>query len=261
MLIAALTVLHGCEGDRLDSGELSNMKNVQQQHRQKHINEPTTPIDTSTAIQATFTETKNNSQDRADIAPALDTAVHILNYKDSIKGGFEVVDTVRNIDIIIIHSSYYVGTDTFSTKGIISQYEQYGVNAHYLLGREGQIFRLVDENNMAYHAGESVLPAKKKRTHLNKWSIGIEVMSTERNAPTEKQYEALVKLVNNIRARYPIKYIYRHSDIAPGRKTDPWCFDWDMFLKRLKFNNPDPETGNIDVNDEVDEIIKQQRKK
>lgn len=186
---------------------------------------------------------------------ALDTAIQVIDYRDSIVGGKEVTDSTRKIDMIIIHSSYNPSGETFSAKGIIGLYERYDVSAHYLIGRNGEIYRLVDENDLSFHAGESELPAAPTRKNLNANSIGIEVMSTENIAPTPQQYAQLIRLVNNIRARYTIKYIYRHSDIAPWRKTDPWSFDWEMFLTKLKFHNPDPVTRNIDVNEEIDSLI------
>lgn len=170
-----------------------------------------------------------------------DTAITVHNYCDSITGGSAKSDTLRNIDVIVIHSSYYADVDSFSIRGILDEYEAYDVSAHYLIGRDGTIYRLVPENDLSYHAGKSMLPANPSRTALNANSIGIEVVNTEHNGPTEQQYEALVRLVNNIRARHPIRYIYRHSDIAPGRKTDPWQFHWQEFLERLDFENPQKE--------------------
>lgn len=170
-----------------------------------------------------------------------DTAITVHNYCDSISGGSAKSDTTRIIDIIVIHSSYYADVDSFYIRGILDEYEAYGVSAHYLIGRDGTIYRLVPENDISFHAGKSMLPADPSRTALNANSIGIEVVNTETNGPTVKQYDALVRLVNNIRARRDIRYIYRHSDIAPGRKTDPWQFDWQNFLERLNFENPQKE--------------------
>lgn len=257
LIFLCIFVLLGCEDDHFHNHEnVSRLNKVAPDTSSRTLETDTTAsickeISDSTATHL-VTKSKNKTRQSQ-----LDTAIAVLDYRDSIAGGKEKTDSTRNIDIIIIHSSYYVGADTFSVKGIIKQFQRYGVSAHYLLGRGGEIYRLVDENDISYHAGESRLPANKERQHLNDNSIGIEVMSTESIAPTAQQYATLTKLVNNIRARHTIKYIYRHSDIAPGRKTDPWSFDWTAFLERLKFHNPAPETGNIDVNEEIDEIIKQ----
>ena len=44
-----------------------------------------------------------------------------------------------------------------------------------------------------------------------------------------KEIQALRQLVKDICSRYAIRYVVRHSDIAPGRKDDPWCFNWQRF--------------------------------
>lgn len=72
---------------------------------------------------------------------------------------------------------------------------------------------MVDEKNVAYHAGKSALP-DGSRQFLNSSSIGIEVISMKRNGPTEAQYRALDELIKDICSRYNIRYLVRHSDIA-----------------------------------------------
>ena len=142
----------------------------------------------------------------------------------------------RSVDVIIIHSTFNnSGGDFYDIDLIIKQFSQYKVSAHYVIGRDGKIYRLVDEKNIAYHAGKSSLPDGRKA--LNSCSIGIELMTSFTEAPTEVQINALTTLVNDIKSRYKINYILRHSDIAPGRKTDPWNMDWDGFLKGIEPNN------------------------
>ena len=68
------------------------------------------------------------------------------------------------------------------------------------------------------------------RTGLNTCSIGIELMTSFTESPTAAQIESLANLVKDIKLRYPVKYVLRHSDVAPGRKTDPWNMNWDDFL-------------------------------
>lgn len=142
----------------------------------------------------------------------------------------------RNIDVVIIHSVYNnSGGEIFDIDLIIKQFARYNVSAHYLIGRAGEIYKLVDEKNVAYHAGKSILP--DGRTSVNSCSIGIEVVCSLQDSVNEAQTTALLKLTNDIKNRYKIKYILRHSDIAPGRKTDPWNFDWENFNSRLKTAN------------------------
>ena len=131
----------------------------------------------------------------------------------------------RKIDTIIIHTSYdALGADPFSVEGILQIYKSYGVAAHYLISREGKIYRLVSDDNIAYHAGESKVP--DGRTGVNFFSIGIELVNTKKDKCTGEQYAALESLVDYLRSTYKIKYVLGHSDIAPGRKDDPWGLEW-----------------------------------
>ncbi|MDP1620374.1 MAG: N-acetylmuramoyl-L-alanine amidase [Candidatus Moranbacteria bacterium] len=131
----------------------------------------------------------------------------------------------RNIDTIVIHSSYdALGSDPFSVSGIIKEYEAYGVSAHYLIARDGVAYRLVADRNIAYHAGVSRVP--DGRTGVNGFSIGIELVNTKTDKPTDAQYATLKKLISRIKSEYKIKYVLGHNQIAPGRKDDPWNFSW-----------------------------------
>ena len=130
----------------------------------------------------------------------------------------------RSIDTIIIHSSYdALGTDPYDTAGLITEYKDYGVSPHYLINREGTIYKLVEEKNIAYHAGEGKVP--DGRNSVNTFSIGIELMNTKTDNYTEAQYEALKNLLADLKKRYKIKYVLGHKDIAPDRKDDPWNFN------------------------------------
>lgn len=136
-------------------------------------------------------------------------------------------------DVIIIHSVYNAsGGDQYDVDLIIRQFAKYGVCAHYLIDREGTIFRMIDEKDIAYHAGASKLPDGS--TGINNRSIGIEIITSLTEAPTEAQITAAKQLVKDIQSRHNIKYVLRHSDIAPGRKTDPWNMDWDAFRNLIK---------------------------
>ncbi len=132
----------------------------------------------------------------------------------------------RKIDTIIIHSSYNaMGGDIHNLETIINQeYRPAGVAPHYIISRQGRIYRLVADHNIAYHAGVSKMP--DGRTRVNNFSLGIEIVETQSESPTDAQYEALKKLVTYLKDKYKIKHVLGHSDIAPGRKTDPWNFNW-----------------------------------
>ncbi len=132
----------------------------------------------------------------------------------------------RNIDTIVVHSSYdALGDDPYSVSGLIEEYRQYGVSAHYLIDRKGTVYRLVEDRDIAYHAGVSAMP--DGRTGVNAFSIGIEIIEKDTDSPTSAQYASLRSLIAYLEGKYGIRYVLGHSDIAPGRKTDPWGFDWE----------------------------------
>lgn len=138
----------------------------------------------------------------------------------------------RDVHTIIVHSNYYVGDDPYSIEGCLKQFRQYDVAPHYLIARDGQILKMVDEEKTAFHAGKSQLPGTEM-VSLNQYSIGIELINTQKEPPTAAQVESLVKLVCDIRSRRPIRYLMRHSDVSPRRKTDPWCMDWKAFCQQI----------------------------
>ncbi len=151
--------------------------------------------------------------------------------KKSVNFGMEKAEN-RDIEAIIIHSTFNnSGGEKYDIDLVIKQFSIYRVCSHYIIGREGTIYKLVDEKDIAFHAGRSSLPNGK--TAVNQCSIGIELINSMDDIPTTEQNKALIYLVKDIQNRHKISYILRHSDIAPDRKTDPWNFDWEVFLKNL----------------------------
>lgn len=143
--------------------------------------------------------------------------------------GFERSAT-RSADTVVIHSSYNsLGGDKYDVEKIIAIYKSYGVAAHYIIGRQGDVYKLVEEKNVAYHAGESRMP--DGRTGVNYFSIGIELVGDLESGFTKEQYSALNSLLADIKERHRIKSVLGHEDIAPGRKTDPWKIEWDKVKK------------------------------
>ncbi|HUI31443.1 MAG TPA: N-acetylmuramoyl-L-alanine amidase [Candidatus Acidoferrales bacterium] len=139
----------------------------------------------------------------------------------------------RKIVAIIIHSSYNALTsDSFDMNGILDEYRRINVSPHYIIDRSGVIYRLVSDQEIAYHAGKSRLP--DGTSDVNKVSIGIEIINSKNSSPAEEQYNSLANLVRCLEKEYRIRYVLGHSTIAPGRKTDPWNFDWKKFGELLK---------------------------
>ena len=97
-------------------------------------------------------------------------------------------------------------------------------SAHFLIRRDGEVIQFVPCAKRAWHAGES---SWKGRSRCNDFSIGIEVEGDGEAPFTAAQYRRLAALTRVLLTRYPIAEIAGHSDIAPGRKTDPGLsFDW-----------------------------------
>jgi N-acetyl-anhydromuramoyl-L-alanine amidase len=106
------------------------------------------------------------------------------------------------------------------------------VSAHFFIRRSGEIIQFVPCEKRAWHAGESCWQG---RNRCNDYSVGIELEGTDTVPFTDAQYTALVALTSALQKTYPISSIAGHSDIAPGRKTDPGrCFDWVRYRAALK---------------------------
>lgn len=108
------------------------------------------------------------------------------------------------------------------------------VSAHFLVRRGGEILQFVECRRRAWHAGASHW---RDREGCNDFSIGVELEGADDVEYTEAQYRALGELAEVLAAAYPIAAVVGHSDVAPGRKTDPGpAFDWNrarVFLPRL----------------------------
>lgn len=165
------------------------------------------------------------------ISPTLFASDSLTIINKKVSFGY-ALNSNRHVNSVIVHSTFNnSGGDKYDIDLVIKQFSGYGVSAHYVIGRDGKIYRLVDEKDNSYHAGKSSLP--DGTTNVNSCSIGIELMTSYTDSPTEEQAKTLLALINDIKKRYPIKYVLRHSDIAPVRKTDPWNFDWEAFKKQL----------------------------
>lgn len=98
------------------------------------------------------------------------------------------------------------------------------VSAHFLIRRDGELLQFVPCGLRAWHAGESNW---RGRSRCNDFSIGIELEGTDDVPFEDAQYRRLAGLARALATAYPGIPSVGHSDIAPGRKTDPGpCFDW-----------------------------------
>ena len=101
------------------------------------------------------------------------------------------------------------------------------VSSHLVIGRDAAITQYVKFTERAWHAGKSCYAGREA---CNDFSIGIELEGTDTLAYEAAQYDALAAVVAALCAAYPRlspERLVGHSDIAPGRKTDPGpAFDW-----------------------------------
>jgi N-acetylmuramoyl-L-alanine amidase len=138
----------------------------------------------------------------------------------------------RRIKYIIIHYTNLPSTQA-SLKHLLNKRNK--VSAHYMLDQKGKIYSLVNEKDIAWHAGISSWKADKL---LNKKSIGIELQNTGIAGNYEKfpnqQISQLEKLILELQNKYNISNanILGHSDISPDRKIDPGPkFPWQRLFK------------------------------
>lgn len=102
------------------------------------------------------------------------------------------------------------------------------VSAHFFVRRDGEIVQFVAVGRRAWHAGASEW---RGRTRCNDISIGVELEGTDDSSFEPAQYRRLAALVHTLRTALPLSSIAAHSDIAPGRKTDPGAlFEWQKCL-------------------------------
>lgn len=107
------------------------------------------------------------------------------------------------------------------------------VSAHLFIDRSGELTQYVPLHRRAWHAGESCF---EDRQRCNDFSIGIELEGADHLPYEDIQYQELARVIRMLIHTWPditSERIVGHSDIAPGRKTDPGpTFDWTR-LRRL----------------------------
>jgi AmpD protein len=105
------------------------------------------------------------------------------------------------------------------------------VSSHFLIHRGGELVQFVPLEARAWHAGAS---RWRGRERCNDFSIGIELEGTDDGPFERAQYERLAGLLRQLAPALPLRELAAHSDVAPGRKTDPGAgFDWRRLLAAL----------------------------
>lgn len=129
---------------------------------------------------------------------------------------------------------FFAGTLDFEAHPYFDSLRDLRVSAHACIFRDGSISQYVPFNQRAWHAGASCW---RGRSACNDFSIGIELEGCDRQGFETAQYQQLAGLLSALFARYPglsVDTLAGHSEIAPGRKTDPGPhFDWDQLHAML----------------------------
>ena len=155
-----------------------------------------------------------------DARPAPDVSLLVLHGISLPPGSFDG-DAVEAL---------FAGTLDCDAHPAFAELRAVRVSAHLYVRRDGSAVQFVPLHERAWHAGVSQFGA---RARCNDFSIGIELQGTDMTAYTPAQYATAAALTRAIRAAYPAitaERIVGHSDIAPGRKTDPGpAFDWAVY--------------------------------
>jgi AmpD protein len=155
-----------------------------------------------------------NCDERPANSPIELLVIHAISLPPGEFGGTAIEELFLNKLDLSAHSYY---------KGIAGL----RVSAHFLVRRDGSLVQFVPCGLRAWHAGTSTW---RGRSRCNDFSIGIELEGSDDTAFENPQYDALANLARSLTAAYPIIDVVGHSDIAPGRKTDPGPhFDWRRF--------------------------------
>ncbi|MEY3410715.1 MAG: hypothetical protein RL593_291 [Pseudomonadota bacterium] len=151
---------------------------------------------------------------------------------------YDLREIKDEISLIVIHNislppTEYGGNgviDLFTNKLNTNEHPYYAeiahlkVSSHFFIRRDGSLIQFVPCTKRAWHAGVSKWEGREK---CNDFSIGIELEGSDFEAFEPKQYDTLKLLIESLKMTYPIQSVVGHSDIAPGRKTDPGpYFNW-----------------------------------
>jgi N-acetyl-anhydromuramyl-L-alanine amidase AmpD len=168
---------------------------------------------------------------------------------------------VTHVMIHFISNAIQKPQDPYDVKDVYRIFLTTGTSTNYMIGRNGEIYRMVSEDRVAFHAGKGSLPGfPEYQNKMNEYSLGIEMLAIGTRdemlpvmpgktydliAPsnigyTDVQYRSLNRLLDDILKRHPAiqrdrKHIVGHNEYAPGRKTDPGkLFDW----SRINISQP-----------------------
>jgi N-acetylmuramoyl-L-alanine amidase len=135
---------------------------------------------------------------------------------------------IRKPNFVILHHTAQNSSDQTLKTFTIARTQ---VSAHYVIGRDGKIFQMVNDYLRAQHAG---VGKWGNDTDLNSSSIGIEIDNNGNEPYPEAQIKSLLEVLTAVKKRYniPVANFIGHADIAPTRKPDPSNFPWKVLAKK-----------------------------
>ncbi len=175
--------------------------------------------------QGFITSAKQVCSPNFDARPCLDTAapeismivIHNISLPPNQYGGNGIIELFTNTLNPDEHPYY---AEIYTRK----------VSSHFLIRRDGELLQFVSCLQRAWHAGVSNWLGRER---CNDFSVGIELEGSDFEAFESAQYKLLQLLINILKQTYPIQTIVGHSEIAPGRKTDPGpYFDWSIIKQK-----------------------------
>lgn len=177
---------------------------------------------------------------------------HLIGARQVVSPNCSERPPATNIDLLVIHNislppgefgtgcidELFCNSLDFDGHPFFTEIRGLQVSAHLLIDRAGQLTQYVPFDRKAWHAGESEFEGRR---NCNDFSIGIELEGTDDQPFTDAQYAGLTAVTRLLLEEYPgisPRRIVGHSDIAPGRKTDPGpCFDWQRLRTALSENS------------------------
>jgi AmpD protein len=157
----------------------------------------------------------HNCEDRPDHSIIDSIIIHCISLPENEYNNNNVINLFTNKLDINLHDSF---KELKNTK----------VSSHLFIKRHGELIQFVPLDKKAWHAGKSEY---MNRENFNDFSIGIEMEGSVNDSYTDDQYLTLKNTINELKKLFPSirdSNILGHSDIAPGRKTDPGkYFLWD----------------------------------
>lgn len=159
---------------------------------------------------------KSPNQDaRPEGSQIILVVIHNISLPSGQYGGNRVIELFTNTLDASAHPYY-------------AEIHQLKISSHFFIRRNGELIQFVPCSQRAWHAGVSNWQGRER---CNDFSVGIELEGSDVDAFETVQYDVLNRLLTALKKAYPIADVVGHSDIAPGRKTDPGpCFNWSRII-------------------------------